>query len=147
MKGKKESLVTSDFKIQLLSRPGNNPLGLYHHRVLKNGRRGRRRSWSVLGRPCGGRAVVDSQAVLDSMQRMEGRGAKVMEIFNFWKSSTQETVATDLLFKGWGSSRLFTTVPSLFGMKARFRGRRFFHGWCFWMIQAHYVYFAAAPQH
>lgn len=49
MKGKKESLVPSDFKIQLLSRPGNNPLGLYHHRVFKNRRRGQKKKLECFG--------------------------------------------------------------------------------------------------
>ena len=43
----------------------------------------RRRSWSVLGRPCGGRAVVGSQAVLNSLQRMGVEGQKSWKFLIF----------------------------------------------------------------
>ena len=43
----------------------------------------RKRSWSVLGRPCGGRAVVGSQAVLNSLQRMGVEGQKSWKFLIF----------------------------------------------------------------
>ena len=101
MKGKKESLVPRDFEIQPLSRPGNSPLGLCHHRVLKNGRRGQKKRPEFSGRQWQG-CAIGSQVVLGSLQRMGSRGAKVVEILNFWKSSTRDSWEQQLVcsFKG-----------------------------------------------